>query len=429
LEPASGDEIAEVTVSFASMRSTLQKTQDDQKLLEERLRQAHKMEAVGRLAGGVAHDFNNLLTIIRGHSDLLLDRQGADDAYRRSLEQIQRASDRAVSMTRQLLAFSRMQVLQPRVLDLNAIVADMGKMLSRLIGEHIEYVFLPDTKLSAVKADPGQVEQVIMNLAVNARDAMPDGGKVTVHTCNVVFNDAQAALRPPMTPGNYAMLTVSDTGHGMDEKVKARIFDPFFTTKEVGKGTGLGLATVYGVVKQSGGFVWVESEPGKGATFEIYLPQALEKVDAPETQMKPSALPRGSETILLVEDEEGVRELARRFLTGSGYSVLEAGDGVQALEVAARYDGTIHLLLSDMVMPRMGGPALVKQLRATRPDVKVLLMSGYAEYAGGKNLGPDETVALQKPFSLISLVKKVREVLEGRSASEKDSGVSESIAI
>jgi two-component system cell cycle sensor histidine kinase/response regulator CckA len=429
LEPAGGDEIAEVTASFASMRSTLQKTQDDQKLLEERLRQAHKMEAVGRLAGGVAHDFNNLLTIIRGHSDLLLDRQGADDAYRRSLEQIQRASDRAVSMTRQLLAFSRMQVLQPRVLDLNAIVADMGKMLSRLIGEHIEYVFLPDAKLSAVKADPGQMEQVIMNLAVNARDAMSDGGKVTVHTCNVIFNAAQAALRPPMTPGNYAMLTVSDTGHGMDEKVKARIFDPFFTTKEVGKGTGLGLATVYGVVKQSGGFVWVESEPGKGATFEIYLPQALDKVDAPETQIKPSALPRGSETILLVEDEEGVRELARRFLTGSGYSVLEAGDGAQALEVAARYDGTIHLLLSDMVMPRMGGPALVKQLRATRPDVKVLLMSGYSEYSGGKNLGPDETVALQKPFSLISLVKKVREVLEGRSAADKDSGVSESIAI
>src|SRR6202046_780635 len=226
LEVTTGDEVAEVTAAFDRMRTGMQKSQLEQKALEERLRQAHKMEAVGRLAGGVAHDFNNLLTIIRGHSDLLLDRGQLDDAHRHNLDQIQKAAGKAVTMTRQLLAFSRMQVLQPRVLDLNAIVTDMGKMLSRLIGASIEYVFLPDAKLSPVKADPGQIEQVIMNLAVNARDAMPDGGKLTVHTCNVVFNEAQAALRPPMTPGNYAMLTVSDTGHGMDEKVKARIFDP-----------------------------------------------------------------------------------------------------------------------------------------------------------------------------------------------------------
>jgi len=413
-----GDEIAQVTVAFETMRSSLQKSQEDHKLMEERLRQSHKMEAVGRLAGGVAHDFNNLLTIIRGHSDLLLDREGADDGYRRSLQQIQKAADRAVSMTRQLLAFSRMQVLQPRLLDLNAIVVDMGKMLSRLIGEHIEYSFLPEPNLPPVKADPGQMEQVIMNLAVNARDAMPGGGKLTVSTRNIVLTEAETYQRPPMSPGRYVLLSVADTGQGMNDEIKARIFDPFFTTKEVGKGTGLGLATVYGVVKQSGGFIWVDSAPGKGATFGIYLPPAAGRISAVETETSPSVVPRGSGTILLVEDEDGVRELACKFLKASGYAVMEAKDGVEALQVAAQYRGTIHLVLSDMVMPRMGGAALAKQLRAERPDTKVLLMSGYSEYTGGKDPNLAETVVLQKPFSMSSLVSKVREVLAAQSAIE-----------
>jgi signal transduction histidine kinase/CheY-like chemotaxis protein len=414
LESSGGDEVAEVTGAFDRMRVNLEKTQSEHKLLEERLRQAHKMEAVGRLAGGVAHDFNNLLTIIRGHSDLLLERGDADDFERRSIDQIQKAAGRAVSLTRQLLAFSRMQVLQPRVLDLNAIVAEMGKMLPRLIGEDIEYVFLPEPKLALVKADPGQIEQVIMNLAVNARDAMAGGGKLTVRTLNVVVDEAEAHKRPPMSPGPYVLLAVTDTGHGMDNKTKARIFEPFFTTKEVGKGTGLGLATVYGVVKQSGGFIWVESTPGEGATFEVYLPQALEAIAEVEAEAKPSAIPRGSETILVVEDEAGVRELACQFLKVSGYSVLEAEDGVEALEIAARYAGKIHLMLSDMVMPRMSGGELMERLVAVRPDVKVLLMSGYSEYSSGHpGQGIPQALILQKPFSLPSLVEKVREVLAG----------------
>ena len=286
LENKGGDEVAEVTQAFATMRGTLQKTQEDQKLLEQRLRQAHKMEAVGRLAGGVAHDFNNLLTIIRGHGDLLLDRGIENASQRNSVEQIKKAADRAVSMTRQLLAFSRLQVLQPRVIDLNAVVAEMGKMLPRLIGEHIEYLFIPDAHLARVKADPGQIEQVIMNLAVNARDAMPDGGKLLVQTRNVELNEAEARNRPPMLPGAYVLFSVSDTGHGMDEKTKAHIFEPFFTTKEVGKGTGLGLATVYGVVKQSGGFIWVESLPGQGATFEIYFPQVSKNFRRRRSQIR-----------------------------------------------------------------------------------------------------------------------------------------------
>ena len=417
LDQAGGDEVAEVTGAFTRMRAGLRKAQSDQQQLEEGLRQAHKMEAVGRLAGGVAHDFNNLLTIIRGHSDLLLDRSDNDSRVKRSVEQIRKAADRAVALTRQLLAFSRMQVLQPRVLDLNAIVADIGKMLPRLIGEHIEYVFCPGASLARVKADPGQIEQVIMNLAVNARDAMPEGGSITVTTRNVAINAAEVARRAPMAPGKYVLLSVSDTGHGMDEATKAHIFEPFFTTKEVGKGTGLGLATVYGVVKQSGGFVWVESAPGKGAAFSIYLPPASGKISADETAIRSPVASRGSETVLLVEDEDGVRELASKFLKGSGYAVLEAKDGVEALQVAGQYGGTIHLLLSDMVMPRMGGAALAKQLRAERPNIAVLFMSGYAEYAGSKDLSP-EVAILQKPFSMFSLVGKVREVLAGQSTND-----------
>jgi signal transduction histidine kinase len=423
LEGNSGDEVAEVTAAFDRMRATLQSSQREQAQLEERLRQAHKMEAVGRLAGGVAHDFNNLLTIIRGHGDLLSDRPGLVDAERRSLEQIRKASSKAVAMTRQLLAFSRMQVLQPRVLDLNAVVSDMGKMLPRLIGEHIEYAFLPEAKLAPVKADPGQIEQVIMNLVVNSRDAMPNGGKITVRSSNVVMDEAEARLHPPMTAGNYVLLSVSDTGHGMSPETKAHIFEPFFTTKEVGKGTGLGLATVYGVVKQSGGFVWVESAPGKGATFEIYLPQTSGKALAPsDTESRLTPIPRGSETILVVEDEDDVRDLTCEFLKVSGYSVLGAPNGLAALELLSRYSGKVHLVLSDVIMPRMGGTELAERLRVVRPETKILLMSGYSEYSNGaKDPGLAQLPILQKPFSRPSVVKRVREALSEQPVEPAES--------
>jgi len=417
LDTSTGDEVAEVTGAFDRMRASVRKTQMEQRQLEERLRQAHKMEAVGRLAGGVAHDFNNLLTVIRGHGDLLLDRTPADSPMRHHVEQIQKASSRAAGMTRQLLAFSRMQVLQPRVLNLNDIVSDMSKMLPRLTGEHIEYVFQPAADLSMVKADPGQIEQVILNLVVNARDAMISGGTLTVRTQNAVMTDAEARKRPPMTPGRYVLLSVADTGHGMSAETKAHIFEPFFTTKEVGKGTGLGLATVYGVVKQSGGFIWVESSPGKGATFEIYLPQAVETTADAEKAPKAAALPRGSGTILVVEDEAGVRELACEFLKISGYSVLEAHNGMEALVVAGRHTGPIHLVVSDMVMPRMGGAELAEKIQSVRPGVKMLLMSGYTDYAGKEGAKAVQAVMLAKPFSQASLVEAVREALEGNPAA------------
>jgi signal transduction histidine kinase/CheY-like chemotaxis protein len=412
LESSGGDEVAEVTGAFARMRTSFQIARREHHQLEERLRQAHKMEAVGRLAGGVAHDFNNLLTIIRGNSDLLEDRPGADDFQRRCVEQIQKASGRAVSMTRQLLAFSRMQVLAPRVLDLNTIVNEMGKMLPRLIGEDIEYNFAAEPALAAVLADPGQVEQVILNLAVNARDAMPNGGKLTVRTANVTMDGAQAAQHPPMTAGKYVLLSVADTGHGMDEETKARIFEPFFTTKEVGKGTGLGLATVYGIVKQSGGFIWLESKPEQGARFEIYFPQTT-KLSAPTAEEKSKrAVAGGDETILVVEDEAGVRELTCEFLNSAGYRVLQAHDGADAIEVAARYHGTIALLLTDMVMPRMGGRDLAERLRTGCPAMKVLFISGYAEYSEiSKDQAVNEQRVLQKPFSRQQLLENVRTVL------------------
>jgi signal transduction histidine kinase/ActR/RegA family two-component response regulator len=417
LDSSGGDEVGEVTGAFDRMRASVRKTQMEQRQLEERLRQAHKMEAVGRLAGGVAHDFNNLLTVIRGHGDLLLDRTPAESSLRHHVEQIQKASGRAATMTRQLLAFSRMQVLQPRVLNLNDIVADMAKMLPRLVGEHIEYAFQPAADLSMVKADPGQIEQVILNLVVNARDAMISGGTLTVRTQNAIMTDVETRKRPPMTPGRYILLSVSDTGHGMSVETKAHIFEPFFTTKDVGKGTGLGLATVYGVVKQSGGFIWVESSPGKGATFEIYLPQAAETTADKEKTAKPAALPRGSGTILVVEDEAGVRELTCEFLKLSGYSVLEAQNGMEALVVAGRHTGPIHLVISDMVMPRMGGAELAEKLKAARPGVKVMLMSGYTDYAG-KDGAKVQAIMLAKPFSQGTLVEAVRDALEGNPAGQ-----------
>ncbi len=417
LDTVHGGEVAEVTGAFDRMRTSIRKAQVEQKQLEERFRQAHKMEAVGRLAGGVAHDFNNLLTVIRGHCDLLVDSTPAEDPHRHNVEQIQKAAGRAVSMTRQLLAFSRMQVLQPRVLGLNAIIADMAKMLPRLIGEHIEYIFQPAADLANVKADPGQIEQVLLNLVVNARDAMPGGGTLTVRTQNVAMTDVEARKRPPMTPGRYVLLSVSNTGHGMSAEIKSHIFEPFYTTKEAGKGTGLGLATVYGVVKQSGGYIWVESAPGKGATFEIYLPQAVETTADKDAEAKPAPLPRGTETVLVVEDEEGVRELACEFLKLNGYTVLEASNGAEALVVAKRHSGAIHVLVSDMIMPRMGGLELVEKMKTVRPLAKIVLMSGYSEYsAATSSSSQTQPVMVQKPFTQGSLVAAVREALDRKSA-------------
>jgi two-component system, cell cycle sensor histidine kinase and response regulator CckA len=309
-------------------------------------------------------------------------------------------------------SLSRMQVLQPRVIDLNAVVTEMGKMLPRLIGEHIKYSFSPDPKLASVKADPGQIEQVILNLAVNARDAMPMGGKLSVLTANVFVNEGKAAKRPPMIPGRYVLLSVKDSGQGMDEATKAHIFEPFFTTKEIGKGTGLGLATVYGVVKQSGGFIWVESSPGQGTTFEIYLPQVVDKASNNQVVEKPSSIPDGGETVLAVEDEAGVRELACQFLRVKGYNVLEAAGGPEALDVAGRHAGTIHILLSDLVMPKMSGGDLAARLKAVRPEIRIVFMSGYSEFSRGDlRKGFPEAPVLQKPFSPASLVEIVRSVL------------------
>ncbi|HUJ38967.1 MAG TPA: PAS domain S-box protein [Candidatus Acidoferrales bacterium] len=397
----------------------------EQKRLEDQLRQAQKMEAVGRLAGGVAHDFNNLLMVIQGHTSLLSERLQEGSAERRSVDQIHKSSERAASLTRQLLAFSRMQVMQPRVLDLNTVVADTGKMLRRVIGEDIELILRYDSGLGRVKADPGQIEQVLLNLVVNARDAMPNGGKVVIETCNLLLDETAARRITSLEPGSYVVLSVSDTGVGMDPETQSHIFEPFFTTKEQGKGTGLGLATVYGIVQQSGGHITVYSQPGQGATFRLYLPRVEEPADRGSGIRPRPKIPKGSETILLVEDETEVRELTREALRRGGYAVLEARDGESALRLSQNYTGTIHLLLSDVVMPNMGGPELAGRLLEMRPQLKVLYMSGYSEFisAGHGEIGP-LTYFLQKPFSLESLGKKVREILDEVSLAADSPGVS-----
>ena len=386
----------------------------DRKQLEEQFRQAQKMEAVGRLAGGIAHDFNNLLMVIQGYADLLTDRLPAGDSLRRNAEQIRTAAQRASSLTRQLLAFSRKQIMEPKVLNIQTVVADMEKILRRLIGEDIdlETSYAPD--LGLVKADRSQIEQVIMNLAVNARDAMPDGGRLTIETSNVEFDASRSHPPAVLAPGKYVMIAVTDNGSGMDAETKARIFEPFFTTKEQGKGTGLGLATVYGVVKQSGGYVWVYSEPGHGTTFKIYLPKIEEEVTAESRDIRvvSNSLPRGSEVILLAEDEKGVRELAREYLEMSGYTVLEAENGHTALELAAMHVGPIHLLMTDVVMPGISGRELADRVVGIRPGIKVLYMSGYTDQAVVHHgILKTDAVLLQKPFTLATLAAKLREIL------------------
>jgi PAS domain S-box-containing protein len=384
--------------------------------MEEQLRQSQKMEAVGRLAGGVAHDFNNLLTAISGYSDLLLHRLPEYSTLRRDVEEIRKAGDRAAALTRQLLAFSRRQLLQPKVLDLNGLVTKMGRMLRRLVGEDIALSTDLSPSLSRVKADPGQIEQVIVNLALNARDAMPDGGRLTIATADAELSPAYAVVHPDVHPGPHVLLSVADTGHGMDDETQAHLFEPFFTTKERGKGTGLGLATVYGIVQQSGGHIRVNSAADSGSTFLIYLP----RVEAPEEDGQEAVRPHlpfpspGTETVLLAEDEEAVRRFAREILTGNGYKVLEAGNGREALLLSEAHRGEIHLLLTDVMMPKMSGRELAGRIRTQRPGLRILYMSGYTDDAILRDgVLEDGIPFLQKPFTPEGVARKVREVLDG----------------
>jgi signal transduction histidine kinase len=380
---------------------------------QEQLLQSQKLEAVGRLAGGIAHDFNNLLTAIMGHSELALRQPTNSDRLQRNLTEIKKASERAASLTRQLLAFSRKQVLQPRVFALNSVVVDLERMLQRMIGEDIAFRTSLQPSLGNVKADPGQIEQVIMNLVVNARDAMPDGGHLTIETANVYLDETYAHQHIAIAPGNYVMLAVSDTGVGMDAETSQRAFEPFFTTKETGKGTGLGLSMVYGIVKQSGGNIWVYSEVGNGTTFKIYLPRVDETAQPFRDSNAGDPVRRGFETILLVEDSDTVRKLAKEVLEDHGYHVLEAEDGRAALKISRNYPKLIHLLLTDVVMPEMSGRSLAEELLPLNPRMRLLYMSGYAQDAIVHHGVLEEgTSFLQKPFSPDALALKVREVLE-----------------
>ena len=387
----------------------------ERKNLEAQLLQSQKMEAVGQLAGGVAHDFNNLLMVIRGYVDLMGSRARLDDGLKDNLNEIRKAADRATSLTQQLLAFSRKQVLHPELLDLNYVVSIMEKMLRRLIGENIELVTRTARQAGRVKADPVQIEQVILNLALNARDAMAEGGRLTLETDNVELDADFVSRQPGSVPGSYVLLRVSDTGAGMDPATVAHIFEPFFTTKEKGKGTGLGLATVYGIVKQSGGYVVVTSQEGVGTTIEIYLPRADESTAAMEDAEVPEGVHRGSETILVVEDEEAVCKLSCEFLSSRGYNVLAASDGLEALQVSEQHRGPIHLLLTDVVMPGINGQELARRLSPLKPEMKIMYIPGYTDNAiAQKFLVDPGTVFLQKPFPLDTLARNVREVLEGR---------------
>ncbi|MGA8489900.1 MAG: ATP-binding protein [Terriglobales bacterium] len=418
----------------------------ERKRLEDQLRHSQKMEAVGQLAGGVAHDFNNLLMLIQAHNENLRDRLAATDPARKDALEIENAVTRAASLTNQLLAFSRKQVLRPKVLDLNVVLAEVAKMLDRLIGKDIELRVAPAASPGRVKADPGQIEQVILNLAVNSRDAMPNGGRLTIATCNLELDENGSRRHEPVPAGKYVMLSVSDTGDGMDTETQARIFEPFFTTKAPGKGTGLGLATVYGVVKHSDGWIRVDSEPGRGTKFKIYLPRVDESgveelgltespLECPLAATQPeifdirnskpakslsgrtappvSSAPKGTETVLVVEDQDGIREIVRESLRRNGYKVLIAVDGNEALQIAGSYPDPIHLLVTDLVMPNIGGRELAQRLTPQRPAMKVLFMSGYSEHSALdiEETGSSATI-LQKPFSLDALARNVRLVLD-----------------
>jgi len=377
--------------------------------LEEQFRQAQKMEAVGKLAGGVAHDFNNILTVINGYCELMLKSLPPGDKLVKPLEQIHKAGEKAALLTNQLLAFSRRQVIQPKI-------KNTQKILERLIGEDIKLITRLEPNLWNIKIDPAQVDQVIMNLAVNARDAMPRGGSLIVETANVELGEDHAETNISVKPGPYVMLAVTDTGIGMDKETQSHIFEPFFTTKSKGKGTGLGLSTVYGIVKQNGGYIWVYSEPGKGTTFKIYWPRAQEKITTTSSTIKGSSNFKGSETILIAEDDPGVRELAVNVLKDQGYTVLEASNGQKALEISQSYTGPIHLLITDVIMPEMSGQELAEKLSTEHPEAKILYMSGYTDdFILHHSLLEKDLEFIQKPFSPSILLKKIRKVLDRKS--------------
>jgi two-component system, cell cycle sensor histidine kinase and response regulator CckA len=390
----------------------------DRNRTESAFRQAQRMEAVGRLASGVSHDFNNMLTAITGYAEMLRAGLPENDPLRDDANEILKAADRAAALTRQLLAFSRQQVLQPRVVMLNEIVGGIERMLQRLIGANVNLVASLDSDLGLVMADPGQVEQVILNLCVNARDAMPEGGTLTIETANAELDVSNSPDQTVDEPGSYVMLAVTDTGSGMDNEVKARIFEPFFTTKPQEQGTGLGLATVYGIVKQSGGEIWVYSEIGRGTTFKIFLPRFHGASAEHPVPVARTAGARGTETILLAEDEESIRGVARRILEKAGYRVLVAGNGEEASRVAEQHPGEIQLLVTDMMMPLLDGQRLAERLRALRPGLKVLFLSGYTDAFGNKGMSMPDAHFLPKPFSGDTLTRKVREALDAESSPQ-----------
>jgi len=399
-------------------RDITERRQAEKELRQMQLRQIQKMEALGRLSGGIAHDFNNLLGVIIGYTEVLEVPVIEEELRLKGVREIKKAGQRAASLTRQLLAFSRQQVLEPKVLDLNGVVTDIEKMLRRVIGEDIELITTLDASLGRVMADQGQIEQVIINLAANARDAMPNGGKLTIETANAELDETYVRQAPEVRPGRYVLLSVSDSGVGMDAETQAHIFEPFFTTKERGRGTGLGLATVYGVVKQSNGFIWVHSEPASGTLFKIYLPLVEGEVQATSPEVSQPQLATNRETILLVEDEESLRTVTRDLLVQNGYDVVEANSGAQGLEVAQQHHGPIHLMLSDVVMPGMNGPTLARNLAESHPETKVLYMSGYTDHMIDRHgvLEPGVHL-LEKPYTRDVLIRKVRAALNAQMVS------------
>jgi two-component system cell cycle sensor histidine kinase/response regulator CckA len=417
-------EVASHTISYGGQQAVLSVLQDitQRKQLEAQLRQSAKMEAVGMLAGGIAHDFNNLLTIINGYSHILLNALPESDPNHSAVEQIMKAGERAATLTRQLLSHSRRQVLQPKVLNLNQLLTGMEAMLRRLIGEDIELHFAHGSDIGQVYADPGQIEQVVMNLAINARDAMPRGGVLTIETSDADLGPHYSSAHNALRPGKYVALAVTDNGTGMDAETRSHLFEPFFTTKAQGQGTGLGLTTVFTIVKQSGGGMEVSSEPGRGTTVKMYLPR-MDQPAAMETETPVAKAARGSETILLVEDEEQVRNLVRDTLRREGYKVLDAPSAAEARRIAAAHKGPIHLLIADVVMPKEGGRELAASLALRRPAIKVLFMSGYTDQSTANGvLGAGESAFIQKPFTPAALSTKVREILETNGETSHSAG-------
>ena len=395
-----------------SVRDAKRLSEQNALRMGEELRQAQKMEAVGKLAGGIAHDFNNVLSVIISYADLLLEELKPGAPMYEDVKAIRDAGGRAANLTRQLLMFTRQQVLVSKVLDLNAVLSGIGPMLQRLVGEDVVLVLLPSEALSSVRADPGSIEQVVMNLVVNARDAMPTGGRLTIETANVDLDEAYTSSHPGVTAGPQVLLAVTDTGCGIDSATLARVFEPFFTTKAVGKGTGLGLSTVLGIVQQSGGSVWVDSQPGHGTTVNIFFPCVDSAIDATHTTIPPTGL-HGTETILLVDDDDQVRAATRAILLKNGYDVIDASGGAEALQRADAYSGVIHLLVSDVVMPEMSGPELAKRLTKARPELKVLCMSGYTDDSIIRHGVLEARIEfIQKPITSAALAVRVRQLLD-----------------